>query len=573
MPPRRTAHPWRAPLLAAALPALLVACARGTTLAPVARPAIVVEPAAPAPERAGGAEGADAAVMRATARADWHRLDLDADGVLGAGSERALRELLADRAPKRRVVVAVIDGGVDTAHVRLAPNLWRNPREVAGNGVDDDGNGYVDDVFGWNFIGGPDGRSVHHDTFEVTRLYAACRGLPAGEGLARPDGATCDAVAAAYARKRAEVGGMLAQISGISSALEQTTAALRRALATDTLTTARVSAFQPATPQLQQARRLWLQLDANGLDSAELAGARTAYDGQFRYGLDTMFTPRAIVEGAPLPAGRRPGNADVTGPDAAHGTHVAGIIGARRDADGPLADVRGIAPSVALMALRAVPDGDERDEDVAAAIRYAADHGAHIVNLSFGKGWSPRKAVVDSAVRHAEAKGVLLVHAAGNDAEDVDNVPSFPSPVYADGTRARAWLEVGASSWKGLDQLAAPFSNFGRQRVDLFAPGVDILSAAPGGAQVRESGTSMAAPVVSGVAALLMAYFPELTAGEVRDLLVASARPFRDRMVERPGSGEPVPFDRLSRTGGVVDAFAAVKLALQRQQVRPELRP
>lgn len=538
----------------------LAACASGATsgAAPVVRAPIPVQaPAAPA-----------AAPPLATAPADWHRLDFERDGVLGIGSERALRELLADRQPARRVVVAVIDGGVDTAHALLAPALWRNPREIAGNGVDDDGNGFVDDVFGWNLIGGADGRSVHHDTFEVTRLYAACGGHEAGRGLARPDSATCAEVRVAYAAKRAEVGGTLAQITSIAGALEQTSAALRQALGTDSLTRARVAAYAPTSAQLGQARNIWLQLDANGLDAAELASAREAYDGQYRYGLDSTFNPRGIVEGTgngAAVAGRRAGNPDVTGPDAKHGTHVAGIIGAVRSGG----DVQGIAPNVAIMALRAVPDGDERDEDVAAAIRYAADHGAHIINMSFGKPYSPGKPAVDAAVRHAESKGVLLVHAAGNDAENIDETPSFPTARLDDGTRASTWIEVGASSWKGLPSLAAPFSNYGRDRVDLFAPGVDILSAVPGGATARESGTSMAAPVVSGVAALLMAYFPTLTAADVREILIASARSLKDVEVEAPGADGRVRFGTLSRTGGVVDAYAAVKLALQRTAIRP----
>ena len=272
-----------------------------------------------------------------------------------------------------------------------------------------------------------------------------------------------------------------------------------------------------------------------------------------RYGLDTLFNPRSPQ--------RVIGTRDVTGPDATHGTHVAGIIGALR---GNGAAMQGIAPNVEIMAVRAVPDGDERDVDVARAIRYAVDNGAQIVNMSFGKGYSPVKASVDSAVRYAEAKGVLLVHAAGNEGEDNDDTPSYPTPVLSGGTRATNWIEVGASSWKPLAALAAEFSNYGREQVDLFAPGVDILSTIPGGYLKRESGTSMAAPVVSGVAALLMAYFPELSAMQVRDILLESVRTLPDLEVRRPGDGSKVKFNTLSRTGGVVDAYAAVKLALQR---------
>ncbi len=492
---------------------------------------------------------------------DWHRLDYETDGVLGVGSERAIRELLAGRRPQREVVVAVIDGGTDTTHALLKPNLWRNPRESA-NGRDNDGNGLAGDVHGWSFIGGSAG-SIHHDTYEVTRLYAACRGYPAGRGLARPDDTACGTIATAYREKRTEVEQTLGQIAQIGTVLTQITRVLTEAVGTP-VTDAKVEALTPANPQVNQAKQLWLQLSANGLDAEEIAEAQKAYDGQFKYGLDTMFDPRTIVgDNWTDYDDRRYGNADIMGADASHGTHVAGIIGAVRGA-GPM---QGIAPNVKLMTLRAVPDGDERDKDVANAIRYAADHGAHIINMSFGKAYSPGKGAVDAAVRYAESKGVLMVHAAGNDGEDIDVTPSFPAAQLGGAEHAALWLEVGASTWKGMRDLPATFSNYGKGRVDIFAPGLDVLSAVPGGGTKAQSGTSMAAPVVSGVAALLMAYFPDLTAAQVKDILLRSARKLGDQDVVQPGEdGAVVKFGTLSRTGGVVDAYAAVRMALD---IRP----
>ncbi|MFN7457591.1 MAG: S8 family serine peptidase [Gemmatimonas sp.] len=540
---------------------LLQACARATPTpvpapaapplvvpAPVVQPPITVSPVPAAPPAPAAAD---------TARTDWHRLDYDSDRVLGVGSERALRELLAGRQPQREVLVAVIDGGIDTAHTYLRGRLWRNAREVAGNGRDDDANGYTDDVWGWNFMVTPSGQAVGAETFELTRLYAACRGTGAGRGLARPSAARCDTIATAYRDKVDEVTGTLGQIRSIERMLAQVTSALEGPVGAP-LTRSTVQAFVPTNAQQEQARRTWLQLDANGLGPASIADARKAYESQATHGLDSSYFPRAV---------NARGSADVTGPDAGHGTHVAGIIGAERN---PANAMMGIAPNVRLMALRAVPDGDERDEDVARAIRYAVDHGAQIVNMSFGKAFSPNKAAVDSAVRYAQSKGVLLVHAAGNDGENNDVVPSFPTPALSNGTRATLWLEVGASSWKGTSRLATAFSNYGQQQVDVFAPGEDILSTVPGGGVKREDGTSMAAPVVSGVAALLLAYFPTLTPADVRDIIVQSVRTFPGLTVALPGSeGQQVPFASLSRTGGLVDAYAAVKLALQREALRP----
>jgi subtilisin family serine protease len=253
------------------------------------------------------------------------------------------------------------------------------------------------------------------------------------------------------------------------------------------------------------------------------------------------------------------GNPDVAGPDAKHGTHVAGIIAANRD-NGYGAE--GIAAPVQIMAVRAVPNGDERDKDVANAIRYAVDNGAHIINMSFGKSYSPQKQAVDEAVRYAEANGVLLVHAAGNDGKDVDTQPNYPSDRFLGGQTVTNWISVGASGWQAGEAFVASFSNYGQAQVDLFAPGVQIHSTLPGSTYGPNQGTSMAAPMVSGVAALVWAYYPALTATQLKDVLLRSAVRYSQEKVVKPGTeDEAVPFNTLSVTGGVVNAYEALKLA------------
>lgn len=516
----------------------------------------------PAPEPSSAANTSGAAVPKAdtpaSAPAAWQRLSPERDGVYGTGVDRALAELLADRRPSRRVVVAVIDGGVDTLHPQIAPVLWRNEREVAGNGVDDDKNGFVDDVRGWSMIPALPGDTGRYDTMELTRLYAACRDLPAGRGLQRPSAAECTEYQRAYGTKAAEGSQLATQVTAISGMLANTTAQLRRAMGSEALTPEKVRSFTPATRADSNAKTMWMRLADAGIDSSMLAQAGQQVTGT-KWQLDTLFDPRSLPHDPQ-------GSADVKGPDATHGTHVAGIIGAVAAGS---SDVRGIAPLVAIMALRAVPDGDERDAEVARAIRYAADNGAQVINMSFGKGYSPGKAVVDSAVRYASEKGVLLVHAAGNDGADNDDVPSFPSRRLAGGEEVPMWLEIGASSWKSGAELPAEFSNYGQRMVDLFAPGVDINSTVPGGGVEENSGTSMAAPVVSGVAALLLSYFPSLTPEQVKRIIVETARPLRDLPVNLPGSETQVPFGTLSRTGGVIDAYAAVKRAIELSRPLP----
>jgi subtilisin family serine protease len=510
--------------------------------------ALALAPLAAAPLRA-------QAAMPDTAPANWHLLDVTAERVPGISAERAYRELLSGLRPRDTVVVAIIDSGIEIDHPDLAGVVWTNPREVAGNRRDDDGNGYVDDVHGWDFLGGRDGRDVDQDTYEVTRLYALCRA-----GATEAAGEPCSEIQRAFEERLAESQGNLQQIRQIEQVVIAQYALLRQHLNTQELTAPAVQAIQTTDPRLQRARSIYLELAGQGFTLDDVVEQRESLEELLRYSLNPDFDPRNIVgDNYANAAERGYGNAEVEGPDANHGTHVAGIVAAMRNGSG----VDGVAPAVRIMTLRAVPDGDERDKDVANAIRYAVDNGARVINMSFGKSHSPQKSVVDAAVRYAESKGVLLIHAAGNDGADLNEEGNFPNQDYAGGGRAANWIEVGASSWHG-DNLAADFSNYGRGKVDVFAPGVSILSTIPDAGYGRLDGTSMAAPVVTGIAATLLAYFPELTAVQVREIILQSAVRNTAQAI-RPGTdGEQVSFADLSDTGGVVNLYAAVQLAQQR---------
>ena len=534
----------------------LAACAPAATVSTAPTPAPVqaqATPVAPSP--------APAATALHEAPRNWQLLDETTDHVPGISVLRAEHELLAGR-KATPVIVAVIDGGVDTAHADLRANLWTNPRETA-NGRDDDGDGHVDDVHGWDFIGGKSG-DVHYDTFEATRLYARCTigDKGAGAGTPKPSASTCKSATDDYQKQHTETSQTLQQIQQIDALFTRLVPLLRQATGSDSLTLDRVRAVTSSQPEVQQARDLYLRLAGRGITPAAVADAKPEYSSRLQYGLDTSFNPRPVVgDDYADPSQRHYGNTDVTGPDAKHGTHVAGIIAAASDS---ATGIEGIAHAARILVVRAVPDGDERDKDIANAIRYATDHGARVINMSFGKGYSPFKPAVDEAVRYADAHGVLMVHAAGNDAENIDEHANFPTRSYLGGGAAQNWIEVGASSWHGGDSLAVGFSNFGRS-VDVFAPGEDILSTVPGGGVERLSGTSMAAPVVSGLAALIMSYYPSLSAADVKRIILASATRYASLSVVRPGAqgGETVPFSSLSSTGGVVNAYAAVKMAQQ----------
>lgn len=515
---------------------------------------------------------------------DWYLRDPETDSIQGVSAERAYATVLKGR-PSRTVIVAVIDSGVDIEHEDLKDNLWINEDEIAGNGADDDKNGYVDDVHGWNFIGGKEG-NVDADTYEVTREYARLK--PKYENVEEKSVSKKNRAEYAYWKKVKEkyerdskfskdqydqylqqyqlYTNAFMTIHYCDSLLQQNLGqpVTKSSLANVSSTNDTIQFAKQTLSRILESVEgdvevsVFLEELAGYID--QLQDGVHHYETAVEYGYNTEFDSRKVIGDNPNDLTERIyGNNDVEGPDARHGTHVAGIIAANRVND---IGVKGIADNVKIMSVRAVPNGDERDKDVANAIRYAVDNGAHIINMSFGKSFSPHKEVVDKAVKYAESKGVLLVHAAGNDGDDLDQESNFPNKTYTSGGQAKTWLEIGASSWGADQNFVGSFSNYGKKSVDLFAPGVQIYSTTPNDTYEDLQGTSMAAPATSGVAAIIMSYFPELTAAQVKDILRQSTRKFDGLKVTKPGSKEAVPFNQLSSSGGMVNAYEAVKLAL-----------
>ena len=506
---------------------------------------------------------------------NWHLLSYDTDSVYGTSTEKAYAELLKGK-KSTPVVVAVIDSGIDTLHEDLKSILWTNPREIPGNGKDDDHNGYIDDIHGWNFLGGKDGSSLKEDSEEAAREYFRYKNTYGNPDSAlAPDSkeyATWQQLKAKVEKPNSQFKMQYKSMSKLQENVNKCESILKKYLDKDDFNVAQLDSIQTTDQDVLLARNFMGRL-------LKSAGDEPASFGEFKMEFDAYMNElkRKAESTDVLPNANRErivgdntddindtkyGNNDVMGTFGFHGTHVSGIIGAVRN-NGVGMD--GIADNVRIMMVKAVPDGDERDKDVALAIRYAVDNGAQIINMSFGKPFSPHKDWVDAAVKYAEEKGVLLVHAAGNDGSNNDSVPNFPNPDFLDSTKATNFITVGASSTGKGNEKVASFSNYGKKGVDLFAPGVQIYSTIPGGNKYGSaSGTSMASPVVAGVAALVLSYYPDLSARQLKYVLEKSATPLPDSVseVNKPGSSdEKVNFADLSVTGGMVNSYEAIKLA------------
>lgn len=499
----------------------------------------------------------------------WHLQDRGTTGFYGISLDKAY-EYVKNR-PSKTVVVAVIDSGIDTTHEDLRGVLWTNPKEIPGNGIDDDKNGYVDDVHGWNFIGGKDGRNVKQDSYEAARVYH--------NGKARFE--NIDSLTLSpderrqyrdWLRAKAEVAegvdpAQLLMLQKMYPGFKSGDSIISLDLKKVEYNGNDLKDYQPTDPRAIATRAIILNISKANNENYEITNKQLLeeLEGQLRKAEAASVAPPnyrgdIVKDNEADINDRYYGNNDIMAGTPFHGTHVSGIIGGVRN-NGKGID--GIADNVRIMMVRAVPDGDEHDKDIALAIRYAVDNGARIINMSFGKGFSPQKQWVDEAVRYAQSKGVLLVHAAGNDGLNLDSAYNFPNPVFLkDGNKATDWLTVGASGDPKNGGLAASFSNYGKKHVDVFAPGVNIYSSIPGGNMYgNASGTSMASPVTAGVAAFLLEYFPTLTPQQLKYVIETTAVKTTEKT---PMPGNPmtqVNFAELSKTGGIINAYEAVKLA------------
>lgn len=505
----------------------------------------------------------------------WYHKDFSTTNVYGVNTDNAYKFLESKGLKPRTVVVGVLDSGVEVDHPGLINNMWKNPNEIPNNGIDDDKNGYVDDIYGWNFIGGKT-TDVDADNLEVTRMVKKYQPIFEGTDSAknRANQAKMPEEYAIYQKSKKlydEKGSEAKQYYHYFSGFNNAIPSIVKTLNGKTLTKANLAAIKPASQEDSRNLQILNSLvqDAGNVGKTpkeveellrkEIEGALKHYESQATKHYNLDFDPRAEIVGDNYDNynEKHYGNNHYEGPDASHGTHVSGIIAGLPHGNEAQ---YGVAHKVAkIMTVRAVPDGDERDKDVANAIRYAVDNGAKILNMSFGKAVSPGKKHVWDAMKYAEKKGVLLVKAAGNENQNIGENEYFPTNFMKQSDEkpfVSNMIVVGAST-NNSQNLRARFSNYNGKMVDVFAPGQEIYSTVPDAKYEYLQGTSMASPVVAGAAAVLWAYMPSLTPQQIKEALVKTV----NKSTVNANVDSNANFDQISVAGGVIDLYKAAQYA------------
>ncbi len=481
----------------------------------------------------------------------WSHLDLVKDSIPGMSVDKVYSELLKGKT-STPVIVGIVDSGVDIEHEDLKSVIWTNKKEIPGNKIDDDKNGYIDDIYGWNFLG-----NSTKENYEYERII---------KNKKLVDEATYLKAKAINDGKIEEANQTKFQIELALNGTKKADETLIKLLGKPTYTAEELDAIDSKDPEVMQSKTIMKQMLAYGLSVADLKKEiEKELESYIRVqnGENLKTNYRNVVGDNPEDIkNTKYGDNNVMGPDKEeilHGTHVAGIVAQVRNNK---IGGDGIANNVQILTVRAVPDGDEYDKDIALGIRYAVDNGAKVINGSFGKAFSPHKQWVYDAIKYAESKDVLIVHAAGNDAKDIDKEDNFPNDSDDKVTEfADNMITVGALNYEYGTNVVADFSNYGKLNVDVFAPGVKIYASTPNNDYQFLQGTSMAAPNVAGVAALIRSYYPTLTAKQVKHLLMDSGTAITTSVAVGGDPDKSQLFSALSQSGKMVNAFNAMVMA------------
>ena len=479
---------------------------------------------------------------------NWGHLDLERDTIPGMAVYRAYAEIIKNK-KGQKVVVAVIDSGIDIDHEDLDNVIWTNKNEVPNNGKDDDKNGYIDDIHGWNFLG-----DTYNEQLEFVRLIVS--GDTSNPRFEE-------------ARKQYEEDYQLwtnrkMQYDQIAQAVKNADETLVKVLGKKDYTIEEVNAIKSEDQNVMQAVQIANNINANGLTmrdaKIEIDGALVSINERLNYNLNKNFKGRKLNDNINDLSDTGYGNSNVKPmvKNESHGTHVAGIIAAERNNG---LGANGVANNVEIMALRVVPNGDEYDKDVALAIRYAVDNGAKVINGSFGKSFSPHSDWVRDAIKYAGDNDVVFVHAAGNDSNNVDEEPNFPDDNVNFVEVSDNYIRVGSLTQNYGSKMVSGFSNYGKKNVDVFAPGSSVYSTTPENEYDFKGGTSMAAPGVAGIAALIRSQYPDLSASQVKQVILDSGLPLTTKVVVGGDASNVKAFSELSKSGKIANAYNALIIA------------
>jgi subtilisin family serine protease len=482
---------------------------------------------------------------------DWMRKSSRDSDIQGTATDAAIAKYGIG---EHEVIVAVIDSGIDVNHPALKHKMWINDAEANGKeGVDDDGNGFVDDVHGWNFLG-----DVYDARIEAVKVYMDLTAkIRKGKKLSKSKKKLLKKTISAVFNFWGGADSPIAKSIMVNENVEYLVKAGGLNKTKNEITNKDLEKIAETTAKKKYALRYSLKEIKKYIGEDDVRvhlNNYKRYASPFMYGkyINTYFSfdPNFKPWDELNKQGKKYGNAKVSpiGSDEDHGTHVAGIIAADSE------EMVGIAgkAKVKIMALRVVPNGDERDKDVANAIRYAVDNGAKVVNMSFGKGISSETHLVKKAIKYAARKGVLLVHAAGNDNRKIKYNNNFPNKLTGIRKVATNFLTVGASSFAKGEELVANFTNYSKTQVDIFAPGHKIYSAVLNDGYDFFSGTSMASPCAAGVATLILTHKPKMKPKKMIRLLRNTVNTYDKDLSVKVGD-EMILFNSLSKSEGITD--------------------
>jgi len=512
---------------------------------------------------------------------NWHWKDYAQDKIHGISLYQAYQQLAKISKKATPIIVAVMDGGVDTSNIELKNKLWINSKEIPGNGIDDDHNGYIDDIHGWNFLGGKDGSNINKAADEKSRVYHKYKSLYDGKELDLKNWSVAQQKQYEMWKQAAleiefsdEDAANLRYVSMAANAIQKLGNTIIKEINDSNFTVNKLTDFQPVGRNTLEAKMAYLRtIKLLGVEKEtpylEMINELKEYIEGKEKSANAKTTPPDPIRAAIIKDNYENlddqyyGNNDITGPNARHGTHVAGLVASVPDSAW---NMNALYPSLQIMGVRVVPDGDEYDKDIALGIKYAVDNGAKIINMSFGKSFSPEQIWVDKAIRYAASKDVLIVHAAGNESYDLNNKAVYPNPYSsALNDTASNVLTVAASSDEFINStLLTDFSNFGPKIVDVLAPGNKIYSTLPGKTNHGYlQGTSMAAPIVSHIAAMIRSYYPNLSAVDVKKIIMQSVwKPSNTNMeYSIPQKEESKKLIDIASSGGIVNAANAITLA------------